>query len=303
MRRVVAVVGPTAAGKSGLGVDIALALGGQVVNADSMQLYRGLDIGTAKLTPAQRGGVRHHMLDVWDLTQPSNVAAYQSQAREVVDALLCEQITPVLVGGSGLYVRAVLDRLDFPGTDPVVRARLEGELAELGPHWLHARLAATDPAAAATILPKNGRRIVRALEVIELTGRPFAAVMPPHESIYDVVQIGVDPDPDELDRRIDLRVDQMFDQGLVGEVGSLIERGLRMGPTASRALGYAQVLQMLDGHVTAEQARDLTAQATRRLARRQRSWFYADPRVHWLPTPDAASALRLLGSSGRPGAG
>ena len=304
MSRVVAVVGPTAAGKSGLGVELALALGGEVVNADSMQLYRGMDVGTAKLPAVERRGVPHHLLDVWAVTQASNVAAYQRLARETVDELLGRGTTPVLVGGSGLYVRAVLDRLDFPGTDPQVRAQLEAELAELGPQVLHARLAQADPDAAAAILSRNGRRIVRALEVITLTGRPFTAVMPTHESIYDVVQIGVDPAPEELDQRIDQRVDLMFAQGLVGEVRSLLDAGLRDGPTASRALGYSQVLRMFDGHIDQDQARGLMAQATRRLARRQRSWFYRDPRVHWLPAPNPKAALHEVRSArntgGRP---
>jgi len=303
MSRVVAVVGPTAAGKSGLAIEIAMALAAEVVNADSMQLYRGMDVGTAKLTSAQRRGVPHHLLDVWDVTEQSNVADYQRLARVAVQGLLDRGITPVLVGGSGLYVRAVLDRLDFPGTDPRVRARLESELAELGPRALHDRLAEADPGAAATILPRNGRRIVRALEVITLTGRPFTAVLPAHESIYDVVQIGVDPDPDDLDRRIEVRVEEMFAHGLVEEVRSLVGRGLRDGPTASRALGYAQVLRMLDAHITADQARDLTVRATRRLARRQRSWFHRDPRVHWLSSPDAGPALRTIRSSGRTSTG
>lgn len=296
MRRVVAVVGPTAAGKSGLAVEIALALDGEVVNADSMQLYRGMDIGAAKLTPVERHGVPHRLLDVWEVTQPSNVAAYQGLARAAVDELLDRGTTPVLVGGSGLYVRAALDRLDFPGTDAQVRARLEAELARLGPQVLHARLAATDPAAAEAILPRNGRRIVRALEVITLTGRPFTAVLPKHESIYDVVQIGVDPAPPDLDGRIEARVEEMFARGLVDEVRTLVGLGLRAGPTAGKAVGYSQVLRMFDGHITQEQAREETVQATRRLARRQRSWFHRDPRVHWLAAPELGAALRMIRS-------
>ncbi|MFG3282377.1 tRNA (adenosine(37)-N6)-dimethylallyltransferase MiaA [Streptomyces sp. NPDC048111] len=280
--RVIAVVGPTAAGKSDLGVHLAQQLGGEVVNADSMQLYRGMDIGTAKLTPDERGGVPHHLLDIWDVTEPANVATYQKLARAEIDRLLAEGRTPVLVGGSGLYVRGALDVLDFPGTDPEVRARLEGELDAEGPGALHARLAAADPAAARAILPGNGRRIVRALEVIEITGRPFTANLPTHESVYDTVQIGVDVGRPELDERITLRVDRMWEAGLPDEVRALEGLGLREGRTASRALGYQQVLDAFAGECTEEEARAETVRATKRFARRQDSWFRRDPRVHWL---------------------
>ncbi|MER0448706.1 tRNA (adenosine(37)-N6)-dimethylallyltransferase MiaA [Streptomyces sp. Edi4] len=280
--RVIAVVGPTAAGKSDLGVFLAQQLGGEVVNADSMQLYRGMDIGTAKLTPDERGGVPHHLLDIWDVTEPANVASYQKLARAEIDRLLAEGRTPVLVGGSGLYVRGAIDVLDFPGTDPEVRARLEDDLERHGPGALHARLAAADPEAATAILPSNGRRIVRALEVIEITGQPFTANLPTHESVYDTVQIGVDVARPELDERITLRVDRMWEAGLVEEVRTLEERGLREGRTASRALGYQQVLTALAGACTEQEARDETVRATKRFARRQDSWFRRDPRVHWL---------------------
>ncbi|MEU4687047.1 tRNA (adenosine(37)-N6)-dimethylallyltransferase MiaA [Streptomyces xinghaiensis] len=280
--RVIAVVGPTAAGKSDLGVGLALRLGGEVVNADSMQLYRGMDIGTAKLTPAERRGVPHHLLDVWDVTEAASVAEYQRLARAEIDRLLAAGRTPVLVGGSGLYVRGALDALEFPGTDPAVRARLEGELAESGPGALHARLAVADPGAARAILPGNGRRIVRALEVIEITGRPFTASLPGPEPVYDTVQIGVDVGRPELDARIAARVDRMWEDGLVAEVRGLEAAGLREGRTASRALGYQQVLAHLAGECTEEQARDDTVRATKRFARRQDSWFRRDPRVHWL---------------------
>ncbi|MFE3288999.1 tRNA (adenosine(37)-N6)-dimethylallyltransferase MiaA, partial [Streptomyces sp. NPDC059233] len=232
-QRVIAVVGPTAAGKSDLGVALARHFDGEVVNADSMQLYRGMDIGTAKLTTEERGGVPHHLLDIWDVTDTANVAEYQRLARVEIDKLLAEGRTPVLVGGSGLYVRGALDVMEFPGTDPEVRARLEAELALSGSGALHARLAAADPAAATAILPSNGRRIVRALEVIEITGRPFTANLPVHESVYDTVQIGVDVARPELDERIALRVDRMWEAGLVDEVRALEARGLRDGITAS----------------------------------------------------------------------
>ncbi|MBC2906070.1 tRNA (adenosine(37)-N6)-dimethylallyltransferase MiaA [Streptomyces cupreus] len=280
--RVIAVVGPTAAGKSDLGVFLARQLGGEVVNADSMQLYRGMDIGTAKLTPEERAGVPHHLLDIWDVTVTASVAEYQRLARERIDALLAEGRWPILVGGSGLYVRAAVDNLEFPGTDPEVRARLEEELTLRGSGALHARLAAADPGAAQAILPSNGRRIVRALEVIEITGQPFTANLPGHDSVYDTVQIGVDVARPELDERIARRVDRMWDAGLVDEVRALEAQGLREGRTASRALGYQQVLAALAGECTMEEARAETVRATKRFARRQDSWFRRDPRVHWL---------------------
>ncbi|WP_327727538.1 tRNA (adenosine(37)-N6)-dimethylallyltransferase MiaA [Streptomyces sp. NBC_00487] len=280
--RVIAVVGPTAAGKSDLGVFLAQRLGGEVINADSMQLYRGMDIGTAKLTPEERDGVPHHLLDIWDVTAAASVAEYQRLARARIDALLAEGRWPILVGGSGLYVRGAVDNLEFPGTDPEVRARLEEELTLRGSGALHARLAAADPEAAHAILPSNGRRIVRALEVIEITGKPFTANLPGHDSVYDTVQIGVDVARPELDERITRRVDRMWDAGLVEEVRSLEAQGLREGRTASRALGYQQVLAALAGQCTMDEARIETVRATKRFARRQDSWFRRDPRVHWL---------------------
>jgi tRNA dimethylallyltransferase len=296
--RVIAVVGPTAAGKSDLGVAIAHALNGEVVNADSMQLYRGMDIGTAKLTTGERQGVPHHLLDIWDVTEAASVAEYQRLARAEIDRLHAAGRTPVLVGGSGLYVRAAIDALDFPGTDPEVRARLEAELAEHGTGPLHARLAAMDPEAARAILPSNGRRIVRALEVVEITGRPFTANLPGHEAVYETVQIGVDVPRPELDERITLRVDRMWEAGLVGEVEALEAAGLREGRTASRALGYQQVLAALAGECTSQEARAETVRATKRFARRQDSWFRRDQRVHWLTARGKElndQALTLLG--------
>ncbi|MEV7084316.1 tRNA (adenosine(37)-N6)-dimethylallyltransferase MiaA [Streptomyces sp. NPDC093085] len=280
--RVIAVVGPTAAGKSDLGVHLARQLDGEVVNADSMQLYRGMDIGTAKLTPEERAGVPHHLLDIWEVTQAASVAEYQRAARAAIDGLLAQGRTPVLVGGSGLYVRGAIDALDFPGTDPEVRARLEAELTLRGSGALHARLCAADPPAGRAILPSNGRRIVRALEVIEITGKPFTAHLPGHEAVYDTVQIGVDVARPELDARIARRVDRMWDEGLVDEVRALEARGLREGRTASRALGYQQVLAALAGECTESEARAETVRATKRFARRQDSWFRRDSRVHWL---------------------
>jgi tRNA dimethylallyltransferase len=296
--RVVAVVGPTATGKSALGVALAKALHGEVVNADSMQLYRGMDIGTAKLRAAEQEGVPHHLLDIWPVTRTASVADYQRLARDRIAELLARGVTPVVVGGSGLYVRAVLDRMEFPGTDAALRAELEHELATVGPAPLHARLAAADPAAGQAILPTNGRRIVRALEVIALTGRPFTAALPSYESVYDAVQIGLDLPNEVLDRGVDERVDRMFAEGLVDEVRRLEARGLRGGVTASRALGYQQVLAMIDGTLTEDEARAETAGATRRFVRRQRSWFRRDPRVRWLaPGPGLmAEALETVGA-------
>ncbi|WP_250284678.1 MULTISPECIES: tRNA (adenosine(37)-N6)-dimethylallyltransferase MiaA [unclassified Frankia] len=293
--RVVAVVGPTAAGKSDLAIALATELGGEIVNADSMQLYCGMDIGTAKVPPAERGGVPHHLLDVWEVTRAADVASYQALARQAVDGLLAAGRTPVLVGGSGLYVRAVLDDLAFPGTDPAVRGRLERELSERGPAALHADLAARAPAAAAAILPGNGRRIVRALEVVELTGG-FTASLPEHRSVYDVVQFGIDHP--QLDERIAGRVAGMWAAGMIEEVRALVDMGLRDGPTASRALGYAQVLAWLDGALdSAESARLATIAATRRLARRQRSWFRRDPRIIWLDRPDVEQVAGMVDSA------
>jgi tRNA dimethylallyltransferase len=296
--RVVAVVGPTAAGKSDLAIALAQALGGEVVNADSMQLYRGMDIGTAKPPPAERQGVPHHLLDVWDVTREASVAAYQELARGVIDELLASGVTPVLVGGSGLYVRAVLDDLRFPGTDPAVRARLEAELAELGAPAMHAQLAEVDPASAATILPGNGRRILRAIEVFELTGEPFVATLPGERPVYDAVQIGVDIDYALLDARIEERVAVMWRRGLVDEVRRLEAQGLREGVTARRALGYAQVLGFLDGRLSEGAAYAETTQTTRRFARKQRSWFKRDQAITWLPAGEHLRSLALERISG-----
>ncbi|GGJ77484.1 tRNA dimethylallyltransferase [Pilimelia anulata] len=303
---VVAVVGPTATGKSDLALDLAAALGGEVVNADAMQLYRGMDIGTAKLPPAERRGVPHHALDLWDVTEPASVVAYRDAARAAVAGVHARGRLPLLVGGSGLYVRAVLEELAFPGTDPDRRAALEAELADVGPAALHARLAALDPAAAAAILPGNGRRIVRALEVIGLTGGPFAAVLPAPVPHYRYVSVGVDRDPAALDARIDARVDRMWAAGLLDEVAALAARGLREGRTAGRALGYRQALAQLDGACDGDTARADTARATRRFVRRQRSWFRRDPAVRWLDgdRPDLVeAAISVVGAASRAGAG
>lgn len=283
MTDLVAVVGATATGKSDLAVGLALALGAEAVNADAMQLYRGMDIGTAKLPPAERRGVPHHLLDVLEVTQEASVAAYQRDAVAVLDRLAAAGRPGVLVGGSGLYVHAVVDRLVIPPTDPQVRARLEGELAAVGSGELHRRLAAADPQAAERILPSNGRRVVRALEVIELTGGPFAAELPAGRHRPGTVLLGLQAPREVLDRRIAERVDAMWAAGLVDETRALLDRGLAGGRTAPRALGYAQVLAFLAGECTEAEAREETVRATRRFARRQESWFRRDHRVVWLP--------------------
>jgi tRNA dimethylallyltransferase len=294
---VLAVVGPTGTGKSELAVQLAHQLGGEVVNADAMQLYRGMDIGTAKLPPAQRCGVRHHLLDILQVTEIASVAAYQHDARGIVEELLAAGRVPVIAGGSGLYVRAVLDELNFPGTEPEVRAQIEADLVEQGAPALHQQLHRLDPVAAGRILPSNGRRLVRALEVIRLTGRPFSASLPqPGPARYQAMIIGLDTDPVILDARVDARVDRMFADGLVAEVRELLSVGLREGRTASRALGYQQVTAALDAGIDPADAAGPTAQATRRFIRRQRSWFRRDDRIRWLDSqhPDLLGAVFSL---------
>ncbi len=301
---IVAVVGPTAAGKSDLAVRLALAgpgawgSAGEVVNGDSMQIYRGMDIGTAKLTPDQRRRVPHHVLDVLDVREPATVADFQSWARAAIVDCRSRGVVPIVVGGSALYLRAVLDDFEFPGTDSQVRDRLERELADVGAAALHERLAQVDPQAAAAILSSNGRRIVRALEVVEITGRPFRAALPTRSYAFDrIVQLGVDVPRDVLDARIEQRVRRMWGAGFVEEVKRLRSAGLADGRTASRALGYRQVLSYLEGDCTQEQALGETVSRTRRFARRQDSWFRRDRRIHWLPfdAPDLlARALDLV---------
>ena len=304
----VVLVGPTASGKSSLAVAIALAYAArgqraEIVNADSMLVYRGMDVGTAKPTPRERRGVVHHLVDVLDVTETASVAQFQAMARTAVADCLARGVVPVVVGGSALYVRAVVDAFEFPGTDPALRRRLEEELAAVGPEALHARLAERDPEAALRILPGNGRRVVRALEVLELTGRPFRAELPERRyALPDVVQVGLDVPRDVLDERIRARVDAMWSAGLVAEVRLLVDAGLRQGLTASRALGYRQVLAHLDGETDEAGAREATVVATRRFARRQDAWFRKDGRITWLAhdRPDLVeAALVLAGPEGR----
>lgn len=297
-RTPVAVVGPTATGKSDLGLDLAERLGGEIVNIDAMQLYRGMDVGTAKLAPHERRGIVHHQLDVLDVTETATVARYQESAARDVEDIRARGAVPIIVGGSMMYVQSLLDEWAFPATDPDVRAHWEAVLAERGVAALHAELARVDPDAAASILATDGRRIVRALEVVQITGRPFAASAPQiGEPRWDTVIIGVDRETEALDARIRLRTELMFEKGLVDEVRALVDVGLREGVTAQRAIGYSQVLAMLDGEYDLAEAVERTFVGTRRYVRRQRSWFRRDPRVHWLDGADTdlvGSAVRLI---------
>lgn len=296
---VLAVVGPTASGKSALAVAVALRLGeraiaAEIVGTDSMQVYRGMDVGTATPTLAERGGIRHHMVDEWPPTHDVSVAEFQAHARAAIDDIRQRGAVPIVVGGSGLYVSAVLDDLRFPGTDPVVRARLEEELARSGAEAMHARLAHVDPAAAAAILPTNGRRIVRALEVVEITGAPFVATLPEPRGVYPTTRVGLEVPRVELDQRIADRVERMWADGFVDEVRALAEAGLADTRTASRALGYRQVLDVLAGDRTEDEARQDTIDATRRFARRQQRWFRRDARIVWIAYDSASAAADVI---------
>jgi tRNA dimethylallyltransferase len=297
---VIGIVGATASGKSDLALTLAQRLGGEIVNADAMQLYRGMDIGTAKTSIEQRRGIAHHQMDVLDVRQEASVAAYQREARLDLAGIRSRRNRPILVGGSGLYVRAALDRLEIPPTDPAVRARLEGELAAEGIDAMHTRLLRADPVAAHAIQPKNERRVVRALEVIELTGRPFSATLPTREYQLPTVTIGLVVPRPALDTRIAARVRQMWGAGLLEEARRLDAAGLREGRTAAKALGYSQGLAHLDGLISAAQAIEDTIISTRRFARRQESWFRPDPRIFWLRYDDPQltdRALHIIGSA------
>jgi tRNA dimethylallyltransferase len=297
--RPLAIIGPTGTGKSALALDVAERLGGatgvEIVNADAMQLYRGMDIGTAKLPVAQRRGVPHHQLDVRDVTETASVARYQADAARDVEAIAARGALPIIVGGSMMYVQALLDDWAFPATDPAVRARWEQRLAEVGVAALHGELAKVDPDAAASILPTDGRRIVRALEVVELTGQPFAASAPAIGTPrWDAAIVGLDWETGLLDERLEQRTETMFAEGLVAEVIGLLGCGLRDGVTASRALGYAQVLADLDAGGDGSAAREPTFVGTRRYVRRQRSWFRRDHRVCWLDGASPDNVDRTL---------
>lgn len=290
---ILAITGPTASGKSDLALEVAAQLRAEIVNADAFQLYRGMDIGTAKVPPGERREIPHHQLDVLDIAQDATVAAYQREARADLSAIAARGRPAVLVGGSGLYVRAALDELDIPPTDPTVRARLEAELADVGVEALRERLAALDPEAHARIEARNGRRIVRALEVIELTGRPFSATLPTGRFAVPTVLVALRVPREELDARIARRTAGMWADGFVEEVAALAERGLARTRTASRAVGYPQALTQLRGESTEPEAIEATAAATRRLVRRQESWWRADPRVTWLDAPDDTDLAEL----------
>lgn len=291
----VAVVGPTATGKSDLALDLAERLGGEIVNVDAMQLYRGMDVGTAKVPPRERRGIAHHQFDVLDVRETASVAAYQRAARDDVETILARGRTPVVVGGSMMYVQALIDDWRFPDTDPAVRARWETRLVETGVAALHDELRRVDPDAADKILPTDGRRIVRALEVVEITGEPYAASMPRIGAPrWGMRQIGIDWDTAALDARIVQRTRAMFAAGLVDEVRGLLDAGLREGVTARRAIGYAQVIAHLDGDYDLERAEESTMIGTRRYVRRQRSWFRRDSRVRWIDGEDPELRRRAL---------
>lgn len=284
MSRVIVICGATATGKSDIAIDVAQELGAEIINADSMQLYRGMDIGTAKLPEAERGGIPHHLLDVLDVNQDSTVAWYQEQARAVITEIHGRGKDAVIVGGTGLYIKAILDDLNFPDTDPAVRAKLEAEVEDFGAAALFARLEELDPAAALAIDRANTRRIIRALEVIEITGQPFTANLPREDSSRypDALQFGLVMDREHLRERIDLRVDRMWDAGFVDEVDRLITSGIREGVTAQRALGYAQIVAMRNGTMTESEAKEDTKRASRQYARRQETWFSRDSRIQWV---------------------
>jgi len=305
MSDVIAIVGPTASGKTALAVEVARAVDGEVVGTDSMQAYRGMNIGTATPTRAEQRGVPHHMIDVWDLAEGVSVVEFRDRARAAIDEIFARGKVPVVVGGSGLYVRAVLEEMDFPTTDPNVRRRWDERLTQIGAPALHAELAAIDPAAASNIEVNNGRRIVRALEVIELTGEPFAARLPAPTDRYPTVRFGLSIERDVLDSRIEDRVDSMWADGFVQEVQGLAAAGLGSAPTAAAALGYRPVLDYLAGEMSEAQARERTIEDTRRFARRQQRWFARDDRIRWVDfdAPDLATRIAGAVTDGQSSAG
>ena len=282
--KTIVICGATATGKSDLAVSLAQEIGAEIINADSMQLYRGMDIGTAKLSLLERGGIAHHMLDVLDVTEDATVAWYQDKARETISQIHSRGKSAIIVGGTGLYIKAILDDLNFPDTDPAIRERLNAEAEEFGTARLFERLQQLDPAAAAAIDIQNVRRVVRALEVIEITGQPFTANLPREGSSKypDAIQFGLVIDREKLTERIDARVDLMWQKGLVAEVDSLIADGINQATTARRALGYAQVISMRAGEISEDQAKLETKRATRQYARRQETWFSRDARIKWI---------------------
>jgi tRNA dimethylallyltransferase len=292
--RLIVICGATATGKSDLAVTLAQLLNAEIINADSMQLYRGMDIGTAKITMEERKGIAHHMLDLLDVHQDANVAWYQEKARDLISEIHGRKKDVIIVGGTGLYIKAILDELNFPDTDPVVRAELKLEFATKGIAPLFERLEKLDPAAALAIDKANSRRVIRALEVIKITGKPFTANLPREESSrYPFAQqFGLVMDRDTLSERISTRVDRMWEQGLVEEAQGLLQAGIMQGTTAQRALGYAQVIAQIEGKVSQDEAQEETKRATRQYARRQETWFSRDDRITWIsPVQNALQSI------------
>ena len=300
MPNLIAVVGPTGAGKSALAIDIAkhiIAKGGraEIINSDSMQFYKGMDIGTAKLNPEERQGITHHLFDFLEITDESTAAEYQKIARPLIIKLQGDGITPILVGGSMLYVAAVLNLFEFPARDEALRAKLEQDLIDFGPHEMHRRLKALDPIAASRIIPENGRRSVRAIEIVTLTGEPFAAALPEVPQDWQpVLEIGINGDREDLRARLETRVHKMWQQGLVDEVKALEPKGIRDGKTSSAAIGYAQAIRQIDGEMTESEAIADTVRLTQKYARRQMSWFRRDQRIQWLDYQDPQATSKAL---------
>ena len=300
MTKLIAVVGPTGAGKSALAIDIAkhvIAKGGraEIINSDSMQFYKGMDVGTAKLTLAERQGITHHLFDFLEITDESTAAEYQQIARPLITKLQGDGITPILVGGSMLYVAAVLNMFEFPARDEALRAKLEQDLIDVGPHEMHRRLKALDPIAASRIIPENGRRSVRAIEIVTLTGEPFAAALPEvPEDWQPVLEIGINGDRENLRARLETRVHKMWQQGLIDEVKALEPKGIRDGKTSSVAIGYAQAIRQIDGEITESEAIADTVRLTQKYARRQMSWFRRDQRIQWLDYQDPQATSKAL---------
>ena len=282
--KVVVICGATATGKSDIAIEVAQSIGAEIINADSMQLYKGMDIGTAKLSIEERGGIPHHLLDILSVKKDSTVAWYQELARKTISEIHGRSKHAVIVGGTGLYIKAILDDLNFPDTDPAIRARLESEALEFGTDSLFARLQVEDPAAALAIDRANTRRVIRALEVIEITGKPFTANLPREDSSRypDAMQFGLVMEREHLRERIDQRVDQMWDKGFVAEVDKLIEDGILEGATAQRAIGYSSLIASRAGTVSELEAKEETKRATRQYARRQETWFSRDARITWV---------------------
>ena len=295
----IVICGATATGKSDLAVALAEKLGGQIINADSMQLYKGMDIGTAKLSMEERKAIPHHLIDVLSVREEASVAQYQYDARNLIDQLLEHSIPAIVVGGTGLYIKAILDDLNFPDTDPEVREKIARQAEELGVDVMHERLATLDPAAAAAIPKENVRRVVRALEVIELTGRPYTANLPRVGSTKypNARQFGLVMERETLHERIDLRVEKMWDKGLVREVRDLMGEGLLEGRTAQAALGYAQIIKFAQGEMTEEEAKEETKRATRQYARRQETWFSRDERITWVKKAPISELVTKIVSS------